>query len=77
MRGDALRNVTKITMPQNGGGSDKLQWIDILKLIQDTFTYSGIQIQIITRREQDTTRINPPPNGENYAEHEVEKYKNE
>ena len=57
MRGQALpNNVTKITMPKNGCWLDKLQWIDIFKLSQDTFTYSGIQIQIITRRKTDSIK---------------------
>ena len=49
MRGHALlNNITKISMPKIGCGLDKLQWTDVFKLIQDTFTYSGIQIQIIS-----------------------------
>ena len=48
-----LNNVKKTTRPRIGYGLDKLQWIDVFKLIQDTFTYSGIQIQIITKLETD------------------------
>ena len=45
MRGHALlNNITKISMLKIGCGLDKLQWTDVFKLIQDTFTYSGIQI---------------------------------
>ena len=63
MRGHALlNNVTKISMPKIGCGLDKLQWTDVLKLIQDTFTYSGIQIQIITKRETDSLRRNSSSN---------------
>ena len=47
------------------------------KLIQDTFTSSGIQIQIVTRRETDSIRTSPSPNDEHSAEHEGEKYTNE
>ena len=78
MRGHALLNiVTKISMPKIGCGLDKLQWTDVFKLIQDTFTYSGIQIQIITKRETDSIRRNPSPNNEHYVEIEVENYTNE
>ena len=53
MRGHALvNNITKISMPKIGCGLDKFQWTDVFKLIQDTFTYSGIQIQIITKKEK-------------------------
>ena len=53
MRGhDLLNNTTTISLPKIGCGLDKLQWTDVFKLIQDTFIYSGIQIQIITKRER-------------------------
>ena len=72
-----LNNINKILMLKNGCGLDKLQWTDVFKLIQDTFTYSGIQIQIITRRETDSIRRNPPSNNEHHVEIEVETYTNE
>ena len=78
MRGHALlNNVTKFSMPKIGCGLDKLQWIDVFILIQDTFTYSGIQIQIITKRETDSIRGNRSFNNEHYVENEVEYYTNE
>ena len=52
VRGHALlNNISKISMPKIKCGLDNFQWIDVFKLIQDTFTYSGIQIQTITKRE--------------------------
>ena len=78
MRRHALvNNVTKISMPKFGCGLDRLQWTDVFKLIRDTFTYSGIQIQIITKRETDPRRRNPSSNIEHYVEDEVENYTNE
>ena len=78
MRGRApLNNVTKVSMPKIGCGLDKLQWTDVFKLIQDTFTYTGIQIQIKTKRETDSIRRNPSSNNEHYVEKEVENYTNE
>ena len=78
MRGHALlNNITKILLPKIGCGLDILQWTDVFKLIQDTFTYSGIQIQIINKRETDSIRRNPSPNNEHYAENEKENYTNE
>ena len=78
MRGHALlNNITTISIPKIGCGLDKLPWTDVFKLIQDTFTYSGIQIQIITKRETDSIRSNPSTNNEHYAENEVENYTNE
>ena len=77
-RGHALlNNVTKTSMPKIGCGLDKLQWTDVFKLIQDTFTYSGIRIQIITKRETDSIRRNPSSNNERYVKDEVENYTNE
>ena len=70
-----LNNITKSSMPKIGCGLDKLQWTDVFKLIQDTFIYSGIQIQIIAKRE--TIGRNPSPNNEHYVENEVENYTNE
>ena len=64
-------------MPKIGCGLDKLQWTDVFKLMQDTFTYSGIQIQIITKRETDSIRRNPSSNHKCYVEDEVENYTNE
>ena len=78
IRGHALlNNITKTSMPKIGCGLDKLPWTDVFKLIQDTFTYSGIQIQIITKRETGSIRRNLPPNNEHFVENEVEKYTNE
>ena len=78
LRGHALlNNISKVSMPKIGCELDKLQWTDVFKLIQDTFTYSGIQIQIITKRETDSIRRNPSSNNERYVEDEVEKYTNE
>ena len=78
MRGHALlNNITKISNPKIACGLDKLQWTDVFKLLQDTFTYSGIQVQIITKRETDSIRRNPSPNNQHYVENEVENYTNE
>ena len=72
-----LNNNTKITVPKIGCGFDKLQWTDVFTLKQDTFTYSGNQIQIISSRETDSIRRTPSSNKENYVENEVENYANE
>ena len=72
-----LNNITKNSMPKIGCGLDKLQWTDVFKLLQDTFTYSGIQIQIISKRETDSIKRNPSPNSEHYVENEIENYTNE
>ena len=78
IRGHALlNNITKISMPKIACGLDKLQWTHVFKLLQDTFTYSGIQIQIITKGETDSIRRNPSPNSEHYVENELESYTNE
>ena len=78
MRGHApLNNITKISMPKIGCGLDKLQWTDVFKLIQDTFTYSGIHIQIITKRETNSLRRNLSSNNERYVQDEVDSYTNE
>ena len=72
MKGHAsLNNVTKNTMLNTGRGLGKLHWIDVFTLIRDTFTYSGNQIQLITRREKDS-RKNPSSNDKYYSEHEVD-----
>ena len=55
----------------------KIQWTDVFKPLQDTFTYSGMQIQIITKKETDSIRRNPPSNNEHYVENQVENYTNE
>ena len=72
-----LNNITKISMLKVGCGLDKLQWTDVFKLIQDTFTYSGIQIHIITKRGTDSIERNPSSNNEHYVENEVENHTNE
>ena len=78
MRGHALlNNITKISLPKVRCGLDKLQWTDVFKLIQDTFTDSGIQIQINTKKETDSKRRNPSTNNDYYVENEVEHYTNE
>ena len=78
MRGHALfKNITKISTPKIGYGLDKLQWTDVFKLLQDTFTYSGIQIQIITKQETDYIRRNSSSNNQHCVENEVENHTNE
>ena len=78
MRGHALlNNITKKSMPKIGCGLDKLQRTDVFKIIQDTFTYSGIHIQIITTQETDSIRRNPSSNNERFFEDEVGNYMNE
>ena len=78
MWGHALfNNFTNTSLPKIGCGPEKLQWTDVSKLIQDTFIYSGIQIQIITNRETDSIRRNPSSNSENYGEDGVKNYTNE
>ena len=72
-----LNNITKILVPKTRCGLDKLQWVDVFKLIQDNFTCSGIQNQIITKRQTDSIRGNPSSNNEHYVEKEVEKYTND
>ena len=70
-----LNNITRISMPKIGCGLDKFQWTDVFKLIQDTFTYS--EIQIITKKETDSISRNPSPINEPYVENVVENYAKE
>ena len=56
---------------------DKIQSTDVLKFIRDTFTHSGIQIRIITRRETDSIRTNPSSNDKHCAKYGVGNYTNE
>ena len=72
-----LNNISKISLPKKGCGLDKLQWTDVLKLRKNTFTYSGFQIQRVTKRERDSIRINFSSNNEHYVENEIENYTNE
>ena len=55
----------------------RLQWVDVFKPIKDTFTYFGIQIQIITNRETDSIERNPSTKTKHYFENEVQNYTNE
>ena len=64
-------------MPKIGCGLDELQWTDIFELMQVTFMYSGIQIQIIPRRETDSIKLKPSSNKEHYVQNEIENYTNE
>ena len=64
-------------MAKIGCGIDKFQWSDVFQLIQDSFTYYGILIQIIIKKEIDSFNRNPSSNNKHYAEIEVENYTNE
>ena len=69
LRGHAvINNITKTTTPKIGCRLGKFQWTDVFELKQETFMYSGIQIQIITKKEIDSTRTNDPSNNEHYVE---------
>ena len=77
MRGHALlNNVHIVTMPKIGCGLDKLSWNEVLKILKDTFTDSGIPIQIISRNELDCKTANKPTNSETYIEDEIDNYTN-
>ena len=78
MRGHSLLDIiTKISMSKIGCVLEKLQWTDVFIFIQDTFTYSEIQIQTLTKKETDSIRRNPSSKNEHYVENEVGKYTNE
>ena len=78
MRGHALlNNVQIITMPKIGCGLDKLFWNEVLKILKDTFTDSGILIQIISRNELDCKIATKSTNSEDYIENEIDSYANE
>ena len=72
-----LNNLTKISLSKIGWGLDKLQLTDVFKLRQDTFTYSGIQIQTITKKQTDSIRGSFSSDNKHYMENEVENYRNE
>ena len=78
MRGHALlNNVQIITKPKIGCGLDKLFWNEVLKTLKDTFTDSGILIQIISRNELDCKTATKPTNSEDNIENEIDSYANE
>ena len=78
MRGHALlNNVHIVTMPKSGCGLDKLSWDEVPKILKDTFTDSGIFIQIIFRIKLDCKAVTTPTNSENYIEDEIDNYTNE
>ena len=72
-----FNNITKSWIPKIGCGLDELQWTDVFELIEDIFTYSGIQIQIITNREADSIWRKLSSNNKPYVDKEVESYTNE
>ena len=49
----------------------------VLKTLKDTFTDSGILIQIISRNELDCKIATKPTNSEDYIENEIDSYANE
>ena len=78
MRGHALlNNVHIMTMPKIGCGLDKLSWIEVLRILEDTFTDSGILIQISSGNDLDCKTATKPTNSKNSIENEIENYTNE
>ena len=78
MKGHALlKNVHIITRPKVDCGLDKLSWNELLKILEDTFTDSGILIQIISRNELNYKTATKPTNSENYIEDEIDNYTND
>ena len=49
-------------MPKIGCGLDKLSWNEVLKILKDTFTYSRVLIQIISRNELHCETASKPTN---------------
>ena len=64
-------------MPKIGCGLDKLPWNEVLKILKDTFTDSGILIQIISRNELDCQTATKPTSSKDYIENEIDSYANE
>ena len=77
MRGHALLSNVHIIIPKIGCGLDKLSWNEVLKILKDTFTDSGILIQIISRKELDCNTATKPTNSENFIDDEIDNYTNE
>ena len=64
-------------MPKIGCGLDKLSCNEVLKILKDIFTDSGILIQFISRNELDCKIANKPRNSETYIEDEIDNYTDE
>ena len=78
MRGHGLLNkVHIVTMPKIACGLDRLSRNEVFKVLKDTFTDSGILIQIISRDELDCGTATTPTNSGNYIEDEIDNYTNE
>ena len=74
MRGHALLNNVHIkTLPKIGCGLDKTTWNEVLKRLKDTFTDSGVFIQIISGNELDCKTANKPTNSEYCIKNEIDK----
>ena len=72
-----LNNVQIITMPKIGCGLDRLPSNEVLKILKDAFTDSGILLQIISRNELDCKTATKPTNSEDYIENGIDNYANE
>ena len=64
-------------MPKIGYGLDELSWNEVFKILKDTFTDSGVLIQITSRNELDCKAATEPTNPEDYIENENDNYANE
>ena len=75
MRGHAeLHNVRHIAMPKIGSGLDLLDWNQVVEVIKDVFTYSGIRIIVYTLDEIDTICLSVQGDPEHYLEDKIDKY---
>ena len=72
-----MNGVSTIAIPKTRCGLDQVNWQDVVKLLQDIFAYSDIQIVVYSLDEHAIQAMSAEGDPEFYAEDEIDRYSEE
>ena len=68
---------TTVAIPKIRCGLDQMNWQDVVKLLRNTFAYSGLQIVVYSLHEHPVHAMSAEGDPEFYAEDEIDRYREE
>ena len=71
------KGVSTIAIPKLRCGLDRMNWLEVVKLLCDIFAYADVQIVVYTLEESRVPALSAAGDAEFYADNETEKYSGE
>ena len=70
----SMNGVPTIAIPKLGCGLDQMNWQEVVKLLQDIFTYADVQIVVYSLEENGVHALSAEGDADFYADDEIERY---